>query len=174
MVRRGEFESLQDRGLRLGILIDTNSKHRLGDVSRFAVVERFDFSRPLPELIAAVRGIQERSALACLCNVIEFYVAQTAEVAAALGVAGVAPASARLCLDKAAMRARFHERLGAAAAARCHVVQSEADLIRRADQLGYPVFLQPANVSASMWSTRNSTPEALRSSYQVMRDEVPK
>ena len=33
MVRRGEFESLQKRDLPLGVLADTNSKHRLGDVS---------------------------------------------------------------------------------------------------------------------------------------------
>src|SRR4029077_2768305 len=46
-VRRGEFESLHKRDLPLGLLQDTNSKARLGDVSGFAFVERFDFSRPL-------------------------------------------------------------------------------------------------------------------------------
>ena len=86
MVRRGEFENLQKRGLRLGIIVDTNSKTRIGDVSQFVVVERFDFSRSLPELIAAVRDLQKRFGIACLYNVIEFYVAQTAEVAAALGL----------------------------------------------------------------------------------------
>src|SRR3954451_22088656 len=122
MVRRGEFESLQARGLPLGVLVDTNSKHRLADVSRFALVEHFDFSRPLEELIEAVRGIQRRRGLACLFNVIEFYVAQTAEVAAALGIPSLSPASARLCLDKTVMRRRFQERIGAGAAARFHVV----------------------------------------------------
>ena len=37
MVRRGEFESLQKHGLRLGILVDTNSKTRLGDVSLLGI-----------------------------------------------------------------------------------------------------------------------------------------
>ena len=46
MVRRGEFESLQKRGLPLAILVDTNSRARLADVSQFVLVERFDFSRP--------------------------------------------------------------------------------------------------------------------------------
>src|SRR5438477_11365287 len=82
-VRRGEFESLQKRGLPLGILVDTNSKARPGDLSKFLFVEQFDFSRPLPELIQKVREIQSRFGIACLYNVIEFYVAQTAEVAAA-------------------------------------------------------------------------------------------
>jgi biotin carboxylase len=34
--------------------------------------------------------------------------------------------------------------------------------------------LQPSNVSASMWSTRNDTPELLLHNYRTMQDEVPK
>src|SRR5256885_1528275 len=111
-VRRGEFETLEKRGLPLGILVDTNSKARLGDVSRFAVVERFDFSRPFPELVEKVRDLQKRFGISCLYNVIEFYVAQTAEIAVALGLPGISPASARLCLDKNLMRQRFQQRIG--------------------------------------------------------------
>src|SRR3982074_829839 len=100
MVRRGEFEGLQKRGLRLGVLVDTNNKQRLADVTDFTFVERFDFSRPLPELIEAVRAIQARHGIECLFNVVELYVAQTAEVSAALGLPGITSASAALCLDK--------------------------------------------------------------------------
>jgi len=174
MVRRGEFENLQKRGLRLGILVDTNSKTRIGDVSQFVVVERFDFSRPPPELIAAVRDLQKRFGIACLYNVIEFYVAQTAEVAAALGLSGISAASARLCLDKNLMRQRFHNRIGPDSVARFRVIHSESELIEFANQLGYPCFLQPSNVSASMWATRNTGPEMLRANYRAMLDEVPK
>jgi hypothetical protein len=174
MVRRGEFESLQKRDVPLGILVDTNNKQRLADVSRFKVVERFDFSRPLPELIAAVREIEKRWGIACLFNVIEFYVAQTAEVAKALAVPSISPVSARLCLDKSIMRERFQQRIGPGAAARFHVVTSESDLLNFAKELGYPVFLQPSNVSASMWSTRNTDPEMLLANYRAMLDEVPK
>ncbi len=174
MVRRGEFETLEKRGLPLGILIDTNSKARLGDVSRFVMVERFDFSRPLPELIAKVREIQERFGIACLYNVIEFYVLQAAQVAAALGLPGLSPASARLCLDKNLMRQRFAQRLGPGAGARFHPIHSEAELLRYAQELGYPCFLQPANVSASMWATRNTNPEMLLANYRTIVNEVPK
>jgi biotin carboxylase len=174
MVRRGEFESLQKRGLPLGILVDTNSKHRLADVSGFVFVERFDFSRPLPELIEAVREIQQRWGIACLYNVIEFYVAQTADVAAALGIPCISSASARLCLDKSVMRRRFLDRMGPGAAARFEVVNSESDLIAFAGRMGYPVFLQPSNVSASMWATRNTNAEMLLAHYRAMLDEVPK
>jgi biotin carboxylase len=174
MVRRGEFETLENRGLPLGILVDTNSKARLGDVSKFVVVEHFDFSRPLSELVEKVRDIQQRFGIACLYNVIEFYVAQTAEVAAALGLPGITPASARLCLDKNLMRQRFQQRIGRHAVARFEVVNSEPDLTKLANQLGYPCFLQPANVSASMWATRNTNPETLLNNYRAMVSEVPK
>jgi biotin carboxylase len=173
MVRRGEFESLQQRGLPLGILVDTNSKARLGDVSKFVVVERFDFSRPLPELIEAVRGIRRRFGLACLYNVIEFYVAQTAQVAAALDIPNLTPESARLCLDKNLMRRRFQERISPTAAARFRAIGSEADLIAFAKEIGYPVFLQPANVSASMWATRNDDEASLLTNYRAILEEVP-
>jgi biotin carboxylase len=173
MVRRGEFESLQNHGLPLGILVDTNSKARLGDVSRFALVEKFDFSRPLPDLIAKVREIHDRFGIACLYNVIEFYVLQTAEVAAALGLAGISPESARLCLDKNLMRQRFRDRIGPHAAARFCSVDSESDLLRGASDFGYPCFLQPANVSASMWATRNTTSQMLLDNYRAIVNEVP-
>jgi biotin carboxylase len=173
MVRRGEFESLQKRGLPLGVLADTNCKHRLGDVSGFAVVERFDFSRPHEELVEAFRAIQKRRPIACLFNVGEFYVRQTAELAAALGLPGISSASAGLCLDKSIMRRRFQERIGPDAAARFHVVNSESELINFARQLGYPVFLQPSNVAASMWATRNTDRDTLVSNYRAMVREVP-
>jgi biotin carboxylase len=173
MVRRGEFESLQKRGLPLGVLADTNCKHRLADVSGFRVVERFDFSRPHEELVEAFRGIQKRWPIACLFNVGEFYVRQTADLAAALGLAGIPASSARLCLDKSVMRRRFQERIGPSAAARFHVVNSESELIDCANTLGYPVFLQPSNVAASMWATRNTDPDTLLGNYRTMLREVP-
>jgi biotin carboxylase len=172
-VRRGEFETLQDRGLPLGILIDTNSKHRLGDVSRFAVVEQFDFSRPVPDLIDAVRSIQDPAGIQCLFNVIEFYVAQAAEIAVALGIPNLSPESARLCLDKNLMRGRFQQRIGTSSTARFRAVESEADLLEFVRESGYPVFLQPANVSASMWATRNCNQEALLANYRTIFNEVP-
>lgn len=173
MVRRGECEELLERGLPLGVLVDTNNKQRLADVSQFAFVERFDFSRPFDELVEAVRGIERERGISCLFNVVEFYVAQAARVAEALGIPSISPASARLCLDKSLMRERFHARIGPHAAARFHVVSSEGDLLRYAGELGHPVFLQPANVSASMWSTANADAEQLARNYRRLVEEVP-
>jgi ATP-grasp domain/L-amino acid ligase C-terminal domain 2 len=173
MVRRGEFESLERHGQPLGVLVDTNSKARLGDVSRFAFVERFDFSRPLSELVGKVSEIRGRFGIACLYNVVEFYVAQTAAVAAALGLPGISPESARLCLDKNLMRQGFQERIGPGAGARFHAIHSEAELLQCADELRFPCFLQPANVSASMWATCNTDREMLLNNYRKIVNEVP-
>ena len=173
MVRRGEFESLQNRGLPLGILVDTNCRLRIGDVSKFDLVERFDFSRPIEELIEAVRDIQNRLGLQCLYNTIEYYVAQTAQVATALGISNLSPASARLCLDKNLMRQRFHDRISPTAAARFRTIESEADLLSFAIQVGYPIFLQPSNLYSSMWATRNNDQASLLANYRIILHEVP-
>jgi biotin carboxylase len=72
------------------------------------------------------------------------------------------------------MRRRFQERLGPGVAARFEVVTSESELVSCAHRLGYPVFLQPANVSASMWATRNTESAMLLRNYRAMLSEVPK
>lgn len=173
-VRRGEYETLLRRGISLGVLVDTNSKHKLADVSGFALVERFDFSRPIGELIAAVKDIQRRLGISCLLNVIEFYVGHVAAVAETLGLRGLAPGAAHLCAEKTVMRQRFAERLGSGACARFEVVSTEAELLSAAARLGYPVFLQPSNVSASMWSTCNEDVASLVANYHAMQAEVPR
>src|SRR5206468_9768966 len=82
--------------------------------------------------------------IACLYNVVEFYVSQTAEVAEALGLAGISPASAQLCLNKNLMRQQFRERIGPHAAARFQAIHSEDRKSTRLnsshDQISYAVF----------------------------------
>src|SRR5205085_9590215 len=91
----------------------------------------------------------------------------------ALGLPSISPESARLCLDKSLMRRRFQERIRDNAVARFYLINSESDLIERAGQLGYPVFLQPANVSASMWATRNENSDTLVANYRAIQNELP-
>ena len=129
VVRRGEYESLLDLGLPLGVLVDTNTPLRLADTSRFALVQRFDFSRPRNELVGQVLEIKARYGLSCLINMVEHYVSHAADVAAAVGMPGISPAAARVCLDKVAMRRRFQERVGPRSTARFRAVHNEAELL---------------------------------------------
>ncbi|MEN9359301.1 MAG: hypothetical protein RL095_836 [Verrucomicrobiota bacterium] len=173
MARRGEFESLLARGIPLCLLLDSNSRHVLGDFRGFESVESFDFRRPFEELVAAVRAIQARRPLACLFNLGEYYVEVTSLLNAALGLPGLDPASVTLCQNKPTMRRRFHEIIGPQAAARFVEVHSEELLLEQAAVLGYPVFLQPANLAASMWCSCNNTPQELLAKYRQMLAEVP-
>jgi hypothetical protein len=174
VVRRGEYESLLDLGLPLGVLVDTNTPLRLVDTSRFALVQRFDFSRPRNELVGQVLEIKARYGLSCLINMVEHYVAHAADVAAAVGVPGISPAAARVCLDKKAMRRRFQERVGLHSTACFRPVRNEAELLGFAREVGYPMFLQPDNLFSSLWSTRNDTEEELLASYREMQAGVPR
>ena len=173
MVRRGEYETFLRRGLPVGILVDIHTEHRLADVTGFALVERFDFSLPLPDLIARVREINARHAIDCIFNVMEFYVTVASQVASALGLPNITQAAAGLCRDKVAMRRRFQERIGQNSCARFQVIDSEAGLLKIAGEWGYPLFLQPANVSASMWATRNHDQQKLLGNYLAMVKGVP-
>src|SRR2546423_1422488 len=91
-----------------------------------------------------------------------------------MGLLALSPESAALCLDKGLMRERFRQRIGRDATARFRVIQSESELDSTASEFGFPVFLQPANISASMWATRNDSLEALRRNYQAIVTEVPR
>ena len=42
-----------------------------------------------------------------------------------------------------------------------------------ADEVGYPVFLQPDSLFSSLWSTCNETSEELLASYRAIQDGVP-
>ena len=172
IVRHGEYESLLNHRLPCGVLVDTNTPLRLADTSSFALVERFDFSRPRAELVQRVRETRERHGLSCLMNTVEHYVVHAADVAAALGLPGLSPASARQCVDKKAMRRRFFDRIGPRATARFRAVASEAEVLAFADEVGYPVFLQPDSLFSSLWATCNDTAEELLASYRAIQDGV--
>jgi hypothetical protein len=174
IARPGEYESLLDHGLSCGVLVDTNTPLRLADTSRFTLVERFDFSKPRAELVERVREIRRHHPLSCLMNTVEHYVVHTADVATALGLPGLSPSAARLCVDKRAMRQRFFDRIGARATARFRAVASEAEALGFAGKVGYPVFLQPDSLFSSLWATRNDTPEELLTSFRALQEGVPR
>ncbi len=172
-LRHGEFESLLDRGIPCGALIDTNTKQHLPDLARFQVVEHFDFLRPETELLAALKEIQARWGICCMINVVEQYVGVFARLAAELGLRGVAERTAKTCLDKLAMRRRFAQRIGPHATGRFQEVKSEEPLSDFAAEVGFPLVLKPTNLSASLFISLNHSADELLASYRRIVAEVP-
>ncbi len=172
-LRHGEYESLLNKGIPCGALIDSNTKLHLPDLSQFQMVERFDFLRPEAELLAKLKEIQAKWGLRCMINVVEHYVAAFSRLAPELGVPGISVGSAQLCLDKFAMRQRFLERIGPQATGRFQEVQSEAQLRAFAAQVGFPLVLKPGNLSASLFISLNHTLDELLASYRKLVAALP-
>ncbi|PWU06317.1 MAG: hypothetical protein C5B47_07670 [Verrucomicrobia bacterium] len=173
-LRHGEFESLLDRGIPCGALIDSNTKLHLPDLARFQVVEKFDFLRPEAELLGVLKEIQAKCGIRCMMNVIEHYVGAFARLAPQLGLCGISQRSAQICLDKHAMRQRFVQRIGPNVTGRFREVQTEKQLRDFAAEVGFPLVLKPTNLSASLFISMNHTLDALLASYQRMVAEVPR
>ena len=173
-LRHGEFESLLERDIPCGALIDSNTKLHLPDLGRFQVVERFDFLRPETELLGKLQELRAKWGLRCMINVVEHYVAAFSRLAPELGVRGISPCSAQLCLDKLAMRQRFLERIGPHATGRFQEVRTEEQLRAFAAQVGFPLVLKPGNLSASLFISLNHTLDELLASYRRMVAEVPR
>jgi hypothetical protein len=173
-LRHGEFESLLERGIPCGAVIDSNTKQHLPDLARFQVVEHFDFLRPDAELLCVLKQIQAKSGLCCLINVVEQYVATFARMAPELGLCGVSKHSAQICLDKLAMRRRFVERIGPHATGRFREVETDEQLRDFAAGVGFPLVLKPTNLSASLFISLNHALDDLLASYRRVVVEVPR
>jgi hypothetical protein len=104
----------------------------------------------------------------------EAQVAACSRLAPELGVAGISPASAQLCLDKLAMRERFLERIGPQATGRFQEVRIEEQLRAFAALAGLPLILKPTNLSASLFISLNHTLDDLLASYRRLVAEVPR
>jgi biotin carboxylase len=172
-VRRGEFESLLRRGIPCGALIDENTRLKLGDLSSFRVVDRFDFTRPKPELSSRIKEIRDRYGMGCLINVIEQYVAHFAYAAQELGLRAVSPAAAELCIDKYAMKRRFAERIGPDCVPRFMKIDSDADRHRFGQAVPFPHIWKPINLTSSLFVTICDDEGIEARTYRSLLEQLP-
>ncbi len=172
-VRRGEFESLVERGIPCGLLQDINTKLKLPDLTSFAVVETFDFSLPTSRLVSRIREIKARHGLGCLLNVIEHYVGHFAAAAKALGLPALSTSCARLCLDKYAMKKCFVAAIGPGATARFMKINSESQRCAFAREVPLPHTWKPTNLSASLFVSLSQTEEEEARTYLSLLEQVP-
>lgn len=172
-VRRGEFESLLRRGYPCGVLLDLNTKLKLGDLSSFRVIEHFDFSRPKSELVSQINEIRKQHGLGCLINLIEQYVAHFAYAAQELGLDAVSAASAELCIDKYAMKRRFVDRIGPSCVPRFMKINSDAERRHFGEQVPFPHAWKPVNLTSSLFVTLCNDEEQEVNTYQTLLEQLP-
>ncbi len=172
-LRRGEFESLLSRGIPCGVVIDSNTKLKLGDLSSFKLIDRFDFSLPKSELVSRIKAIRNQHGIDCLINVIEQYVAHFAFAAQELGLPAVSPASAQLCIDKYAMKGRFVDRIGPDCVPRFMKIDSEADRRQFGQLVPFPHIWKPVNLTSSLFVTICLNEEEEVNTYQALLAQVP-
>ncbi len=172
-VRRGEFETLLARGIPCGVLLDANTKLKLGDLSAFRVVEEFDYTRPKAELVGRIRDIRDRHGLGCLINLVEQYVAHFAHAARELGLPAVSPESAALCIDKYAMKRRFVDRIGPGCVPPFMAITSDDDRRRFAQMAPFPHIWKPVNLTSSLFVNLCQTEEQEAGTYRTLLEQVP-
>lgn len=134
--------------------------HRTADVEDAAAVH------------AAAADLAAEHPIAGVVTWDESLVTHTAEVAARLGVPAMPVAAAQACRDKARQRECFQA--ADVPSARFALAASEAEAVRAAESLGYPVVLKPRGRAASIGVRIVHSETELRETFaQVQEVENP-
>lgn len=166
VVRQNEFESLMQREIPLGVILDTNSTLRPADLKAFCVVEHSDFSASEDSILHLVDSIQERWPIGCVLVTHERYVLTGALVSEHLGLHGFSKETALVCLDKSIMHERFVQYIGPEATARFKKVASKEELIEFVKKVGFPLILKPTNLYNSLFVSLSQSQEELLQNYE--------
>lgn len=167
-VRRGEFESLLQRDVSVGVIIDTNSSIKLADLNSFRVVEYCDYHHIETELLPLIDRISQRWDISCVLVTHEAYVLPTSYVTQHLGLPGLSLQAVQFCLDKTKMHRRFVQHAGSKVTARFAHVRSQEDLLTFAQEMGFPLILKPANLYNSLFVTLSCSQEELLANYSQL------
>jgi biotin carboxylase len=150
-VRHGEYESLRERGLGVGLLRDVAAHSWSVADDEVDLVLPWDPAGPVAGLAAQVVGVRRDRPVAAVLNQREIYVEQFAALLAALGEPAMAAAQVAALRSKRLMRARFAERIGPDATGACAPVTSAGDLRAFGAAHGWPVVLKPSLLYSSLF-----------------------
>lgn len=167
-VRRGEFESLLQHGVPVGIIIDLNCTIKLPDLSAFRVVEYCNCNNIKTELLPTVDRIRQTWEITCVLETHEAYVLPTTHVTKHLGLPGLSLPAAQLCIDKTGMHERFVQQLGANSTAHFASIGCREDLFTFARSVHWPIILKPTNLYNSLFVSLNFSQEELLANYAQM------
>lgn len=166
------YTGLLDSDVALGLLLDSESSYRL-EPPEFALIERMPFSAGAAAVAERISTIKLHHTIESIINVDEGQVVLWAEVCARLGFPAMSPAAAANSRSKAIMRQRFAERLGVHTSAASLAATGEADAVRFAETIGYPVIVKPANLWGSFFVTRCEDRDALVRAYRHVSEALP-
>lgn len=173
IVRRGEFESLKQRGLAVGVIIDTNWALKLPDFKQLDVVHYCDLNGPEDALLRVVDQLQKEWQITTVLVTHEFYVLPGAAVMEYLRLPGIKREIALLCNDKGLMHERFQQAIGHASTARFRRIEAHQDLIEFTQEHGFPIVLKPSNLAGSLFITFNTSLEEAIYNYDEMVERIP-
>ena len=151
--RPGEYDTLLEAGLPLGLLRDTDSPNSRHRPSGFDVLEEMSFGAGVEELVARVAAIAAVRPVSCLPVFFEGHVEAAAEVGAALGLPGLSPVAALAARDKAIMHERLTAVLGETSVARQVAVADHDAAAAFAERVGFPVVVKPRRLHSSLYVT---------------------
>jgi biotin carboxylase len=153
-------------GIRLGLITGESIKY-LPESARNKLVGHVEVSDVLDTalLLAAARSLSEaHGRIERIFGIWELLQVPLAEVREALGVEGMGVEAARNFRDKARMKDRW--RAAGLPCARHRLVKDEAEALRFAQEVGYPVIVKPPAGMAARSTFRAPGPEALRAGVQ--------
>jgi len=153
-------------GIRVG-LISGESIGYLQESARDKLVGHAEVSDVLDtaQLLAAARELSAaHGRIHRIFGIWEYLQVPLAELREALGVEGMGVEAARNFRDKTRMKDRW--RAAGLPCARHRLVKNEAEAVRFAQEVGYPVVVKPPAGMAARSTFRVSEPEALRDAVQ--------
>jgi hypothetical protein len=171
-IRRGEFESLLQRDIPVGVILDTNSSIKLPVLDALRVVEYCDCNHIETELLPLIDRLSHRWEIHCVLTTHEQYVLPATYVTQHLDLPGLSLLATQFCLDKTSMHERFVREMGPDATACFAHIESQEELQAFARTVYFPVILKPANLYNSLFVTLSFSQEELLTRYIQMIDNM--
>ncbi|SEP37731.1 ATP-grasp domain-containing protein [Propionispora vibrioides] len=171
--RTGEYEWFYEHGIDIGIILDVNNSKNIADLSKFTLVETFNFTMGhIEDLFTIIENIKTRYNILCLLNMREFYVRQSAILSEKFNLRGLSIEAAENSLSKTKMRELFLKKLGKDTTAQYTEVGNVKELRDFINQVGLPVIIKPHNLYASLFVEKITDEDQIEKSYYAIKEGV--
>jgi len=171
-VRKGEFETLQSHGHRLGAILDTKRHAALPADAGIELVAHHDFGDSVESLAPVLDEVRRQFDIVALLNLREFYVRAHSYAAAQLGLPGLPAEAVDLVLNKTRMRKAFVEALGERSTPRFRELSTVDEAIAFGRKVGYPLVLKPNNLYGSLFVSAIHSELELREQFAPLCAQV--